>query len=90
MIVESRIENLGKFKIIFWDSDVSAIDIDQYKIYIIERILELGDAQEVKWMFDHYPKDAIKETLYKCRDITAKSSQFWKLILGDKNAHGST
>jgi len=90
MIVENRIENLGKFKIIFWDSDVSAINIDQYKFYIIERILELGDVQEVKWMFDHYPKDVIKEALYKCRDITNKSSQFWQLILGDNNAHGST
>jgi hypothetical protein len=90
MIVESRIENLSKFKIIFWDSDVSAIDIDQYKIYIIERILELGDVQEVKWMFARYSKDTIKEVLYTCSDITTKSYQFWQLILGDDNAHGST
>lgn len=87
LIVGNRIENLNKFKIIFWDSDVSAINIDQYKSYIIERILELGDVQEVKWMFDHYSKDIIKEALYTCRDITNKSSQFWKLILGDNNAH---
>jgi hypothetical protein len=86
MIVESRIENLGKFKIIFWDSDVSAIDIDQYKIYIIERILELGDIQEVKWMLDRFPNETIKGALYSCRGITERSSHFWKLFFGGNGA----
>lgn len=86
LIVERRIENLGKFKIIFWDSDVSAIDIDQYKFYIIERILELGDIQEVKWMLDRFSNETIKEALYSCRDITERSSHFWKLLFGDNDA----
>ena len=81
-----RIENLGKFKIIFWDSDVSAIDIDKYKIYIIERILELGDIQEVKWLFDHFSNETIKEALYSCRDISERSSHFWKLLFGYNDA----
>lgn len=86
LIVGNRIENLGKFKIIFWDSDVSAINIDQYKIYIIERILELGDIQEVKWMFDRFSNETIKKTLYSCRDITERSSHFWKLLFGGNDA----
>ena len=90
MIVESRIENLGKFKIIFWDSDVSAINIDRYKSYIIERILELGDIQEVKWMFDRFSNETIKEALYSCRDITERSAHFWKLLFGGNDALRNT
>ncbi len=86
MIVKKRFENLNEFKIIFWDSDVSAIDIDRYKSYIIERILELGDVQEVKWLLDHFSKETIKEALYSCRDISERSSHFWKLLFGGDDA----
>lgn len=82
MIVENRIENLDKFKKYFWDSDVSAIDIIQYKFYIIERILEFGNVPEVKWMFDNYSTKAIKEILDSSRNISEKSSSFWKIFLG--------
>lgn len=82
MIVENRIENLNKFKKYFWDSDVSAIDIIQYKFYIIERILEFGNVPEVKWILDNYSKDTINEVLYLSRNISEKSSSFWKFFLG--------
>jgi hypothetical protein len=82
MIVERRFENLIKIKKLFWEVDVSSLDIDQYNFYIIERILEYGDLQEVKWMFEHYSPAVIKEALGTRRGLSKKSSSFWKLILG--------
>jgi hypothetical protein len=81
-IVVKGIRNLNKFKNLFWEADVSAIDIDQYKFYIIERILEYGDKPEVNWMFRQYSPETIKEVLFSSRAISNKSSSFWKTILG--------
>jgi hypothetical protein len=82
MIVENRIESLDKFKRIFWDADVSTVDIDRYDLYIIERILDFGKIQEINWMFDRYPMETIKKALYTRRGLSKMSFSFWKLILG--------
>ena len=82
MIVENRIESLDKFKRIFWDVDVSSVDIDRYDLYIIERILDFGKIQEINWMFDRYSKETIKKALYTRRGLSKMSFSFWKLILG--------
>jgi len=78
VIVENRIENLDKFKRLFWDADVSTVDIDRYDLYIIERFLEYGNNQEVKWMFDHYPKETIKKALYSRPGLSRRRALFWK------------
>ncbi|MCJ7581937.1 MAG: hypothetical protein MUP98_15600 [Candidatus Aminicenantes bacterium] len=65
----------------FWEADFSQINIDNNKPYIIERILELGDQSAVLWLFSNYPTYEIKEALEKSRKISAKSRNFWQLIL---------
>ena len=78
----NRIESLEKFKRIFWDVDVSAVDIDRYDLYIIERILDFGKIQEINWMFARYPMETIKKALYMRRGLSKMSFSFWRLILG--------
>jgi len=78
LIVKKRIENLNNFKMLFWESDVSAIDLDKYDFYIIQRFLEYGDDQEVKWMFDHYTNERIKECLYNHPGLSRRRALFWK------------
>ena len=70
-----------RFQRFFWDSDFGQIRAEENKTYIIERILELGDLAAVTWIFSNYPKDEIKAVLMKSRKISAKSYNFWKLIL---------
>lgn len=82
LLMENRIENLEKFKRIFWDVDVSAVDIDRYDLYIIERILDFGKIQEINWMFDRFPLETIKKALYTRRGLSKMSYSFWRLILG--------
>ena len=68
----------------FWDTDTSKLDIEKNKQYIIERILEYGDKKEVKWLFSTYKKDDIVETLKKSKRISAKSGNYYYLILNLK------
>lgn len=65
----------------FWETEFSQINIDKNKQYLIERTLELGDLSAVSWLFSNYPTNEIKEALEKSRKISAKSRNFWQLIL---------
>jgi hypothetical protein len=64
-----------KKKTLFWD--VSSLDPDANKRFIIDRILQLGNLDDLKWAFGYYGKDELKRTLIKSRSIDAKSLSFW-------------
>jgi hypothetical protein len=67
---------------LFWDTDVTRLDLQENKQYIIERTLELGDGKAVSWLFSNYARSDIKQALRKSRNISRKSSHYWTLILG--------
>ena len=68
----------------FWETDLSKIDIEENKQYIIERILELGDKDAVQWLFSNVSMCDIKNTLEKSRRISQKSKNFWSIFLEDQ------
>lgn len=74
-------EHLRQF---FWETDLSKINIEENKQYIIERILELGDRDAVQWLFSDFSLDEIKKTLEKSKRISKKSLNFWSIILEDQ------
>ena len=46
---------------LFWDTNPKNIDAKKHARYIIERVLELGRDNEVRWVFEQYPKHTIKK-----------------------------
>lgn len=76
-------KKLPKFlKEYFWDVDFDKIDPEKRSVYILKRILNYGDEKAVLWMFKHFRKEEIMETLIKYRDYSKKSANYWALILG--------
>jgi hypothetical protein len=67
----------------FWETDLSKIDIEENKQYIIERILEFGDKDAVQWLFSFVSLFDIKSTLKNSKRITQKSKNFWSIFLED-------
>lgn len=65
---------------LFWDVDPKTIDPQKHSTYIIERILDLGDLDEVKWMSHFYPLKAIKDALQNSRVVHDKSKLLWSLV----------
>jgi len=65
----------------FWETEFSQINAKKNRQYIIERILELGDLSAVSWLFSNYQENEIKEVLEISRKVSAKSRNFWQLIL---------
>jgi len=67
---------------LFWDVNPNKIDDKKNAQYVIERILEFGDLNEVGWMFRHYPKSIIKKVMRLSRvQLSAKSKALWSLFL---------
>ncbi|MEI6843561.1 MAG: hypothetical protein WCK48_03615 [bacterium] len=66
---------------LFWDTDVSKIDTKKNARYIIERILDFGRDDEVRWMWNFYDKDLLKEVVYNSRSIYPWTKALWNLTL---------
>lgn len=71
-------------KPIFWETDLDKIDIQQNKVYIIERVLEFGDKSAVNWLLATYSLSDIKKALEESQSISKKSRNFWEIVLGDQ------
>lgn len=61
----------------FWEIDPRNLDIQKYKFYVIERLLELGDIKQIKWLLQNFSKKEIIEVVKKSRSISPKSAIFW-------------
>lgn len=67
---------------LFWDTDPRKIDPKKNARYIIERILELGDSDEIAWIFRRYSKSDIKKVINLPRSqVSPKSKALWTLLL---------
>lgn len=68
----------------FWDVDLRSINIKKHKSFILERILEMGDSEAVRWMRKNFSEQDILSVLKNSRRISKKSFNFWILVLGEK------
>ena len=67
---------------LFWDVDPAEIDPEQHSRYVIERIMDFGTDEEVRWMWQAYPKEELRRVLDLPRSaVHPKSRAFWKLML---------
>lgn len=69
---------------LFWDTDPTKIDPKKNARYIIERILELGEDQEVRWMWNFYDKSLLKSTVEKSRSLNPETKNLWSNLLVQK------
>jgi hypothetical protein len=66
---------------LFWDVDPKTIDPKKHAEYIIERILDFGRDNEVKWMTRFYPRNIIRKTVETSRVLHNKTKTLWQLLL---------
>lgn len=65
-------------KTLFWDTDISKLDVKKHSRFIIERILRFGNISDYNWMREQYNEDQIKEVLLRDRvDLDPRSINFW-------------
>ncbi len=66
---------------LFWDVDISKLDLKKDMRYVIERVLEYGDIKEVDWLFSTYSKDDVVYVLKESKRISEKTGNFFYIIL---------
>lgn len=65
----------------FWDVDVKKLDPANKPYFIINRLLDKGNVESVKWVRKNYSENQIKETFKNTRDFNPKVGRFWSLFL---------
>lgn len=71
-------------KALFWDANPSAIDLKKNSQYVIERILELGNDKEVRWLWKFYNKNLLKKVVARSKSLRPKTKNLWTLVLKNK------
>ena len=69
-------------KKLFWDVNLKNNEIQKNASFIIGRILEYGDENDIKWMLQNFKISQIKQILSKKKNLSSKSANYWAFILG--------
>lgn len=62
----------------FWDHPVNQVNKETHSFFIIERLLELGNDDAIRWVLRSYPQQEITEVVKKSRVLSKKTANFWK------------
>ncbi|MEW6584694.1 MAG: hypothetical protein AB1442_03675, partial [Nitrospirota bacterium] len=65
-------------KSLFWDVETALLSPKKDWFFIIERILEFGDIDDLKWMKENFTPEQIRDTVGKSRILTPRSLSFCK------------
>lgn len=68
-----------RIKRLFWDVGKKNIDIKDHRSFIIRRIMDFGNLDDVNWMLTAYTSDEIIEVVKKGRGLSRKSATFWSI-----------
>jgi hypothetical protein len=65
---------------LFWDVNLQELDEKKHSDFIIQRILEKGDLDDLQWAIDSYGRDSVKNVFGKnSAKMDRKSQNFWCL-----------
>jgi len=68
-------------QVLFWEVNPKNIDAQKNAQYIIERIADLGNDKEARWVLDYYDKAMIRKIILKSRCLRPDSKKLWTLLL---------
>ncbi|MCA6421300.1 MAG: hypothetical protein IM568_00605 [Flavobacterium sp.] len=61
---------------LFWDVDLKGFDLDKYKTFFIQRVLEYGNIKDWNLIKKLYGMEAIKEASLNARSLDAVTLSF--------------
>jgi hypothetical protein len=63
-------------KYLFWEMDVSHLDMDKHATWIVERVLDYGAWSDVKLIRDYYGMEKLREIALGIRSMRPESLAF--------------
>ena len=61
----------------FWDITFEDLKLEKSRYFILERVLDRGNTQAIKWALSIFSKDEIRDVLLTSRDLSGKTANFW-------------
>ena len=80
-------EILNAHRALFWDVKVENIDPEKNANYVIERFLEYGTLESVRWLRNRYGDDRLRKFIVQrgFKTLRNKTLNYWKIILQMEN-----
>jgi hypothetical protein len=69
---------------LFWDTNPDKIDPQKNAKYIIEKVMDFGRDEEVRWLWNFYDKSLLREVVNKSRSLRAETRNLWNHLLTTK------
>ncbi len=66
---------------LFWDRRLRSRDLDEYPLWVLERVLEYGSLEDVRSLATRMGQKRFLETVAQVRFKSARTENFWHLIL---------
>ena len=67
--------------LLFWDTDLSAINKIEHRDFIIKRVLLFGDLKDWQLIKKWYGIPVVKKVLRSARGLDIRSRNFWQTVL---------
>ncbi len=69
---------------LFWDVAPDAVDVVAHRDFVLDRVLEYGGIEAVRWAEKHYSQDGLRDYFQARgeRRLSAKTRAFWRIRLG--------
>lgn len=62
---------------VLWDVDLQRTDTRQHQDFIIERVLEYGNAASIRWLSEHYDPPSIAQVVRTSRRLSPRTVALW-------------
>jgi hypothetical protein len=69
---------------LFWDVNPDKIDLKKNAQYVIERVLDFGRDDEVRWLRKLYRPSHIRRIVEKSRSLRPRTKNLWTLLFQNK------
>lgn len=76
--MDSSVKIPGWLDPYFWDINIWNLDLEDNRIFIIERLLNEGDQAALRWLFSIYSEKEIKEAVLAVRGLSLKTARCWQ------------
>lgn len=62
----------------FWDVRLQDLNTRDNDVFIIERLLNEGDQDTLRWLFEVYNEKRINDAIITGRDLSPKTARCWQ------------
>ena len=61
----------------FWDTPLPSIDAELHRDFIIERLLQYGGMEGIRWLLDNWGPGPIRDVVMRSRGLSRMTAGFW-------------